>query len=78
MTGNEGKARLDGPVAVSGMDVCVAEPRGLDANNHLTVTRCRDGTFLDDEWLTEIMNNCCFHQILQAIRVGRVLMNVAS
>jgi hypothetical protein len=46
------------------VDVGVAEARRLDADDDLTVARYRDGTILDDEWLTEIANDCGFHRCL--------------
>jgi hypothetical protein len=60
--GNERRDRLDRPVAMRGMDVGVAQARGLQVDDHLPGSGRRDGPLLDDEGLTQLAHNCSLHR----------------
>ena len=59
--GDEGRCRLDRPVALRGVDVRVAEPAGLDADEHLARPRLGGRDVLDLEGGVEISDDGCLH-----------------
>ena len=60
--GDEGRARLDRPLAAGGMDVGMAEAAGLDLDQHLLGPRLGDRNLVDAEWALEVVNNRCLHR----------------
>jgi hypothetical protein len=55
--GDERRRRLDRPVAVGGVDVGVAAPRGLDPDDDLALTSDRLGNLVDDERPRDILDD---------------------
>ncbi|MGX1480162.1 UNVERIFIED_CONTAM: hypothetical protein RKD50_008970 [Streptomyces canus] len=64
MAGDEGRGGLDGPVAVRGMDVGVAQPRRLHADADLAGAGLRIRPLLDHQRLAEGPDDCCLHRML--------------
>jgi hypothetical protein len=52
---------LDGPVSVRSMDVGVTKAGSLNPDKGLTRTRIRLRNVLYDERLTELVDDCSFH-----------------
>src|SRR3954451_23285366 len=63
MAGDEGRRRLDGPLASSRVDVGVTETGSLDPDKNLLGTGLRHRHVLDDQRLVEGMNNCGLHLV---------------
>jgi hypothetical protein len=63
VTRDQRQFRLDRPVAVRGVDVCVAEATGLDPDEHLTVARLRHGDVLDAQRLGEVIDDGGLHGV---------------
>src|SRR4029450_3450996 len=59
---DEGRLWLDGPIALRGVQVRVANPGRRDANEDLVLVRLRNRYFLDYERLAELGNNSRFHR----------------
>jgi hypothetical protein len=62
VTGDEGRFGLDRPLAARGMDVCVAESAGLDADEHLLGARRGDRYVLKGEGLVEAVDDRGLHR----------------
>ncbi|ODA70516.1 hypothetical protein APS67_005250 [Streptomyces sp. AVP053U2] len=67
VAGYEGRGGLDGPVAVRGVDVGVAQPGRLDADADLPGAGLGVGTLLDDQGLTEFPYDRCLHDVLASL-----------
>src|SRR3954454_9752582 len=63
VAGDEGRRRLDRPLATSRVDVGVTETRSLDTDENLLGTGLRHRHVLDDQRLVEGMNNCGLHLV---------------
>ena len=61
VAGDEGGLGLDGPVAVGGVDVGVAQARGDGAHEDLAGADLGDGPLLDDEGGVEFVDDGCLH-----------------
>jgi hypothetical protein len=61
MARNEWERRLYRPVAVRGMEVCVADAAGLGFDQYLTCPRRRDVQFTKRQRLSKLLDYCCFH-----------------
>src|SRR4029453_7234109 len=59
---DEGRFWLNGPIALHGVEVRVADPGRRDANEDLVLVRLRHGYFLDYERLAELGNNSRLHR----------------
>ena len=68
MSGNEGQRWLDGPVAISGMQVGMADARRLHVHQDITGTDLRDRAFFDAQRPAELSNDSGFHM------AGRTLL----
>ena len=63
VSGRERRCRLDGPVAVRGMDVRVAEAGGLDPDDDLTCPCNRLGDFVELKRPVEVVHNGGVHRL---------------
>ena len=70
VAGDERRRRLDRPLAAGGVDVGVAEPAGLDADEHLLRSRDRDREVLDLERTVEATDDGGFHGAPRGRRSG--------
>ena len=61
MPRHERSLGFDGPVAIGGVDVCMANSTGFDLNQHLSILGLRDREFPDGQWLAELGDECSFH-----------------
>ncbi|GAA3525874.1 hypothetical protein GCM10022263_13280 [Nocardioides daeguensis] len=68
VAGDEGRSRLDGPVAVGGVDVGVAQAARLHPYDDLPGARLGQGALLDDERGVEAGHDCCFHGCSPGVR----------
>jgi hypothetical protein len=59
---DERRFRFDGPIAMCGVEVGVADPGRRDADEDLILVRLRNGYFLNDERLAEFADDGCFHR----------------
>ena len=59
---DEGRFWLDGPIAVRGVEVRVADPGRRDANEDLVLVRLRNRYLLDRERLAELADDGCLHR----------------
>ena len=64
-TGHERWRGFDRPVPVCGVDVRMAQPAGLDADQHLIRFRRRDGQILDFEGGVETGDDSGLHVMLR-------------
>src|SRR5271167_92263 len=63
VTRDEGWFWLDGPIALHGVEVRVADPGRRDANEDLVLVRLRNRYFLKRERLSEFADDGCFHRV---------------
>src|SRR5512132_347059 len=73
--GDEWRRRLDRPVAVGGVDVGVAQPRGLDPDDDLALTGDRLGNLLDDERPCEVLDDRGPHRLRRRPWTRPLLLN---
>src|SRR5271167_87753 len=59
---DEGWFWLDGPIALRGVKVRVADPGRREANEDLILVRLRNEYFLNYERLAEFADDGCFHR----------------
>src|SRR5208282_3510436 len=63
VAGDEGWFWLDGPIALRGVEVRVADPGRRDANEDLVLVRLRNGYLLECERLSEFADDGRFHSV---------------
>ena len=63
VAGDEGRFWLDGPIALRGVEVRVADPGRRDANEDLVLVRLRNRYLLECERLSEFADDGCFHRV---------------
>src|SRR4029453_16960079 len=63
VSGDEGRLWLDGPIALRGVEVRVANPGRRDANEDLVLVRLRNSYFLKRELLAEFADDRSFHRV---------------
>src|SRR5512140_3417338 len=63
VAGDEGRVWLDGPIALHGVEVRVADPGRRDANEDLVLVRLRNRYLLECERFSEFADDGCFHRV---------------
>ena len=71
MAGNEGRFRLDRPVACGGMQIGMTDAGGDDFDENFTPPRRRDWNFFDFQRLSEFVDHCGLHRL----RHNRILLD---
>ena len=57
----EGQLRLNGPITVRRMDICMAHPAALRLHEDLADARRRDVPFAQNQWLFELFDHRDVH-----------------
>src|SRR5215470_13695944 len=63
MSGRHGKMWLHRPIAVSRVQICVADATRDDFHQGLPRPRCMHRKLSHHEWLAEFFDDCCAHHV---------------